>query len=170
MVLNTHVGGGESSIYSMYKGPAHIGVFMIEDPWLARRAMWLLTFTGAFERHKNLKLVLTEMPGAWWDLTIRDMDGAYFNYRAGSLREHLPRKPSEYVMSNVFVGASYMSREEAEMAVAGKYEDRFMWGSDYPHVEGTWMYSDDPGDPSITQLSLANTYHGLPGASVRKIR
>ena len=61
---------------------------------LGRRAMWLMTFSGVFERHPKLKLVMTELPGTWWDLTISDMDGAYFNHRAGLLRETLPKKPS----------------------------------------------------------------------------
>jgi predicted TIM-barrel fold metal-dependent hydrolase len=169
MVLDTHVGGGDSSIYTMYKGPAFFGTFMIEDPWLGRRAMWLLTFTGAFERHPNLKLALTECPGDWWQLTVDDMDAAYFNFRAGALREFLPKKPSEYVNANVFLGASFMSRREAEHAVAGGYDDRCMWGSDYPHVEGTWMYTENLEDPSITRLSLANAYHGLPEASIRRM-
>jgi predicted TIM-barrel fold metal-dependent hydrolase len=169
MVLNTHIGGGETSLYSAYKGPAWFGAFMLESPWLGRRAMWLMTFTGAFDRHPTLKLVLTELPGAWWDLTVRDMDGAYFNWRGGSLRETLKKKPSEYAASNMFMGASFQSREEAEMAVERGFDDRLMWGSDYPHVEGTWMYTDNPDEPSVTRLSLANTFHDLPDSPVRKM-
>ena len=45
-----------------------------------------------------------------------------------------------------------MSRFEVET----RYElgvDRLMWGSDYPHFEGTWGYTD---------LSLRNTFSGIP--------
>jgi predicted TIM-barrel fold metal-dependent hydrolase len=168
MVLNTHIGGGETSLYSGYKGPAWFGAFMIENPWLGRRAMWLLTFTGTFDRHPDLKVVFTELPGAWWKLTVQDMDAAYFNWRAGALRESLKRKPSEYADANLWMGASFQSREEAEMAVEGAFASRLMWGSDYPHAEGTWIYSEHPDeDPSLTRLSLANTFHDLPDPAVR---
>jgi predicted TIM-barrel fold metal-dependent hydrolase len=169
MVLNTHLGGGETSLYSEYKGPAWFGAFMMENPWLGRRAMWLLTFAGTFDRHPNLKLVVTELPGAWWQLTVQDMDASYYNWRGGGLREFLKKKPSEYVASNIFMGASFQSRQEAEMAVAGGFEDRLMWGSDYPHAEGTWIYAEDPGEPPVTRLSLANTFQGLPESSVRSM-
>jgi hypothetical protein len=35
-----------------------------------------------------------------------------------------------------------------------------MWGSDYPHFEGTWGYTD---------LSLRNTFSGLPTDEVAAI-
>ena len=30
-----------------------------------------------------------------------------------------------------------------------------MWGSDYPHIEGTFVYQDGADMPSVTRLSLA---------------
>ncbi len=49
----------------------------------------------------------------------------------------MPRKPSEYFASNCWVGASILSRAEAEL----RHEigvDRMMFGADFPHVEGAW--------------------------------
>ena len=46
-------------------------------------------------------------------------------------------KPSEYFRRNVFLGASCMPRREVEL----RHEigvGNIMWGSDYPHPEGTW--------------------------------
>jgi len=67
------------------------------------------------------------------------------------------------------MGASFQSRQEAEMAVMGGFDDRLMWGSDYPHAEGTWTFQEDQADPPLTRLSMANTFHGLPESSVRKM-
>ena len=47
--------------------------------------------------------------------------------------------------------------------------DRFLWGSDYPHPEGTYTYPDDPLDYPMTRVALANTYHSLPLEKVRMI-
>ena len=34
------------------------------------------------------------------------------------------------------------------------YDANIVWGSDYPHVEGTFLHQDDPSAEPITQLSL----------------
>jgi hypothetical protein len=81
----------------------------------------------------------------------------------------LPRLPSEYAASNVWMGNSFQSRQEAVAAIEFGHEDRFLWGSDYPHPEGTFTYPDDPDDYPMTRLSLANTYHDLPLDKVRKL-
>jgi predicted TIM-barrel fold metal-dependent hydrolase len=169
MVLDTHIGGGEQSLYAAFKSPAFSPVFMMENPWLGRRGIWQLIFSGAFDRHPKLKLVLTELPGSWWELTVRDMDAIYHNPMTRRVREHVKKEPSDYMASNVFMGASFQSRQEAEMAVVSGFDDRLMWGSDYPHPEGTWLYTENPDDPSLTRLSLANTFHDLPESPVRKM-
>jgi hypothetical protein len=66
------------------------------------------------------------------------------------------------------MGNSFQSRIEAEAAIAIGREDRFMWGSDYPHPEGTFIHADDDAY-ARTRLSIANTYHGLPIEKVRKL-
>ena len=53
----------------------------------------------------------------------------------------LPRLPSDYFRTNCFIGASFMSRLECE--ARGEIGAQcFMWGSDYPHMEGAWPYTE----------------------------
>jgi hypothetical protein len=69
------------------------------------------------------------------------------------------RRPSEYWNQNCFVGCSFMAHYEAEM----RHEiglDTLLWGSDYPHVEGTWRR---------TGLALRKTFSGIPEDDVRAI-
>ena len=80
-----------------------------------------------------------------------------------------PRPPSEYMATNVWMGNSFQSRQEAVAAIEIGREERYLWGSDYPHVEGTFSYSDDPHEYPMTRLSLVFTYHDLPIESVRKL-
>jgi hypothetical protein len=64
----------------------------------------------------------------------------------------LKRKPSEYWETNCWVGASFMNREDC----VDRYEigvDRIMWGSDFPHEEGTFPFSAQ---------ALAHTFAGVP--------
>ena len=71
----------------------------------------------------------------------------------------LERKPSEYWESNCWVGASFMTREDAlDRKAIGV--DRIMWGSDFPHEEGTFPYSRE---------SLAHTYAGMEDAEVARM-
>jgi hypothetical protein len=71
----------------------------------------------------------------------------------------LERKPSEYWATNCWVGASFMTREDAlDRALIGV--DRIMWGSDFPHEEGTFPYSRE---------ALANTYSGMDRGEVAKM-
>ncbi len=49
--------------------------------------------------------------------------------------------------------------------------ERVLWGSDYPHGEGTWLYEGggEPERPTVTQLSLAHTFAAAKEVDVRKI-
>src|SRR5690606_22310350 len=125
----------------------------------------LLIFAGVFERHPELKLVLTEQPGEWWPYLCNELDSVHVaNTRfGGPLRKQVPKAPSEYLHRNVYIGGSFLSRSEAEGAVRDGYADRVLWGSDYPHMEGTWQL----GETSFTRLSLRFTFAGLPEHVVR---
>ncbi|HEY8523927.1 MAG TPA: amidohydrolase family protein [Acidimicrobiales bacterium] len=161
--LTTHSGGGDPSVF---RGPELVALVSIESGgWFSRRAAHLLIFAGVFERHPDLRLVLTEQPGEWWPYLVSELDSAWTaSARPGSaLRRQVPRPPSEYLHRNVFVGASFLSRAEAEGALRDGYADRLMWGADYPHMEGTFQV----GDVSFTRLSLRFACAGLPEDPVR---
>ena len=143
------------------------------------RAIWLseqmaqnlkpmsrLVLSGVFERHPRLVLVLTENPGRWWRSTVEDLDSLYWNRFIGSL-DQLSMPPSGYCARNIYVGASFHSPLEAADAVEHGYSDRVLWGSDYPHTEGTWQWPDDWDDTPVTRLALRHTYAGLPADDVR---
>ena len=137
-----------------------------EVGWFAHRALWHLTYAGVFERYRGLRFVITEAGAAWAVGTLRQMDatteryrmeGSSANFFGGKTAGRLPRQPSEYFASNVYLGASFMHRSEAEMADEIGVS-RIMWGSDFPHVEGSYPYSKE---------ALRATFAGLGTADVR---
>ena len=68
------------------------------------------------------------------------------------IREGLSLCPSEYWKRNCHVGASFLVDNE----VGIRHDigiDKIMWGSDYPHAEGTWPH---------TKEKLAQTFAGIP--------
>jgi predicted TIM-barrel fold metal-dependent hydrolase len=169
--LTTHAGAGDPSVFN---GPELTALMSIESGgWFSRRAAHLLIFAGVFERHPSLRLVLTEQPGTWWRYTNQELDSVHIaNSGNPLLRQRVPRRPSKYLATNVFIGASFLSRDEALDAVDGDYVDRLMWGADYPHMEGTFQYpgTDElDGHPSYTRLSLRFALAGLDEPTVRAI-
>jgi predicted TIM-barrel fold metal-dependent hydrolase len=170
MTLATHIGSMPPSEHG-YAGMPTLGhrMFMQMDSteW-GIRVVPALVFFGVFERHPSLRLVVTEVPGVIWDQLVLKMDSIYNSpgVRNDSL---LPRPPGEYMASNVWLGNSFQSRFEACDALDIGREDRFLWGSDYPHPEGTYTYPEDPDEAPMTRIALANTYHDFPLEKVRKI-
>ena len=47
------------------------------------------------------------------------------------------------------------------------YASQLMWGSDYPHIESTWQYTDDDDAVPVTRLALRNTFHSIPERETR---
>lgn len=70
----------------------------------------------------------------------------------------LPRSATEYVQQNLWLGVSMPGPADLEAAsVLG--EDRWMWGSDYPHDEGTHPF---------THESLRALFSGMDPAEVHR--
>ena len=164
--LTTHSGAGDPSLYQ-FLGPEGVALMTLESGgWFSRRAAHQLIFAGVFDRHPDLKLVLTEQPGSWWSYLENELDSVYAastSSDGGALSAQVPLRPSEYLHRNIFIGGSFLSRNEAHTAVAEGYADRVMWGSDYPHMEGTFQ----AGDTSFGPLSLRFTFAGLAEGHVR---
>jgi predicted TIM-barrel fold metal-dependent hydrolase len=163
MPLSTHSGAGDPAVF---QGAELVALMSIESGgWFSRRAAHLLIFAGVFERHPELALVLTEQPGEWWPYLENELDTVHVanTSMGGPLRRQVPKRPSEYLHRNVYIGASFLSRAEAEGAIRDGYADRVMWGSDYPHMEATFQAGDVP----ISRLSLRNTFAGLDRDAAR---
>jgi len=141
--------------------PGALGIYVTEVAWWLSRPLVFMIWSGVFERHPELKLAITEGTSIWVPelLALMDhrFDDHHFSAKLGTgYRKHLRMKPSEYFRRNVRVGSSCMSRREAEM----RHEigiANLMWGTDYPHPEGTW--------PSTRKMML-ETFHGLPEAEI----
>jgi predicted TIM-barrel fold metal-dependent hydrolase len=135
--VHTHSGEAPHEEYN-----DNIGIYLAEAAWWPVRPMWHLLFSGVFERFPGLKFVVTESAAYWaadmmwkWD---QYMGGGHTTKKLAALLEgKISRLPSDYFGTNIFIGASTMSKEELRRRhVIGC--DVMMWGTDYPHPEGTW--------------------------------
>jgi predicted TIM-barrel fold metal-dependent hydrolase len=126
--------------------------FVDHELW-TRLTMSHLIVGGVFERHPDLKVVWTEMPGLRW--VVEDLerltrqlrivqsrfadDPLQLNFSrvfGSATTDGLSLTPLEYFQRNCYIGASILSPYDVHwINVLGS--DRIMWGHDFPHPEGS---------------------------------
>jgi predicted TIM-barrel fold metal-dependent hydrolase len=119
----------------------------------SRRPMWQMMLGGVFDRHPDLRLMLTEIRLDWIPATLGHLDAIY-DERGDLPAKH---KPSEYWQTNCLAGASFIHKIEVEM----RHEigvETILFGRDFPHPEATWPNTRD-------WLRLA--FEGVPDDEVR---
>jgi predicted TIM-barrel fold metal-dependent hydrolase len=120
----------------------------------ARRPMWQMMYGGVFDRHPELKLVMTEVRLDWIPANLTHLDGLFDLHR-----DEVPakRRPSDYWRTNCLAGASFVHKVEVEM----RHQigvGTILFGRDYPHPEGTW-----PNTPDW----LRDAFAGVPEGELR---
>jgi predicted TIM-barrel fold metal-dependent hydrolase len=139
--------------------PAAVAMYISEVDMWAHRPFAALMWSGAFERHPNLRYVMTETGCSWIIEALRVLE-----FKADlPIFKHFTRdlslRPSEYFARQCYIGASFMPAHEGK----DRHEiglDRLMWGSDYPHLEGTWPNTMD---------SLRETFGTYPEEETRAL-
>lgn len=136
--------------------PGGMGVYVSEVAVYLVRPLTFMIWGGVFERFPKLRVAMTEGTSIWVPEYLALQDHRYtdthYSAKLGDYHSHMKMKPSEYFARNVAIGASCMPRREAEMRHEIGLES-IMWGSDYPHPEGSWP---------VTQDQRVETFHGLP--------
>ena len=149
------------------KTPVSGLLYITETSFYSQRPLVHMILGGVFERFPKLRLVLTEMGCAWIPGVLAQLDGVINSIRStrsiGELRytddQVLNHTATEYVQRNVWVGASQpRPADAAAREVLG--EHRFMWGSDYPHDEGTHPF---------TREHLRQVFSDTPPAELQRI-
>ncbi|HEY1740483.1 MAG TPA: amidohydrolase family protein, partial [Acidimicrobiia bacterium] len=150
LTINQHGGTGLPLDFDPLQ-PEDRAVLLVEIPIFGHRGMYHLMFGGAFERHPSLRFVLTEQGTGWIPGALRSLDWFQRRMRIETAAEHqfggevaakMSLTPTEYFARNCWVGASFIRPVEAAL----RHEigiDRIMWGSDFPHSEGSYPYTTE---------------------------
>ncbi len=153
--VHTHTSG---PVINYGDTPGSRWIISIEAYLTAYRPFYFLLWSGVFERHPKLKFVVTESGGGNVPYMLKLFDYLAEVRNPEARREIFSLKPSEYWARQCYVGASPPSgRPEVE----ARHEigvERIMWGSDYPHIEGTWPESRE---------RLREMFGGVPESEVR---
>jgi predicted TIM-barrel fold metal-dependent hydrolase len=121
----------------------------MEASFYSQRPFVQLMLSGVFDRFPRLKFVMTENGCAWLPGLIAHMDGTLKAIRGGGavgeIRYTEDERKGQLLASEAFAQNCWMGVSQPGMADARAMDfvgqDRFMWGSDYPHDEGTYPHS-----------------------------
>jgi predicted TIM-barrel fold metal-dependent hydrolase len=160
LVVNQHAGIGAPD-YGPH--PAAEALWILETSFFSQRGFVQLVMGGVFERFPGLRFILTESGCAWVPPLLERMDMVHAGMKAGMIGEldyargsALPEPPSVYAKRNCWFGASFPSpREIADRHVVGV--DRILWGSDYPHYEGTFPHTREALRLTFADVDTAET-------------
>jgi len=139
--------------------PAAPAMFISEVDMFAQRPFRALVWSGAFERHPGLKLVLTEVGVGWIVEALRVLKFKADNPIFKHFTQDLSLTPAEYFQRQCYLGASFLSPHEGAFREQIGV-DKLMYGTDYPHLEGTW--------PN-TMEKMRETFAEYPEAEIRAI-
>jgi predicted TIM-barrel fold metal-dependent hydrolase len=150
--------------------PASNPVLITEMASWAQRTLPHLLLAGVFERYPRLRFAPTEQGTLFAKGSLMlleamvpamksDAKNRTYGLFGGSSVDELTMSPTEYVRRNCYFGASSFSPYElGSIKLLG--DEHLMWGSDYPHEEGTTPHS---------KLAIQWAMHSLSEASCRKI-
>jgi predicted TIM-barrel fold metal-dependent hydrolase len=167
IVIGFHLGGGLRTV--VFKGPkathrGNMGVRVGASTLQMDEPLAAVIFSGALERHPNLKIVLAETGIGWLPYMLERLDDTYDKFldaaefwsRIGGMA--ITMEPSRYFKRQVW--ATFQTDHAGLRLLDVLGDDRVMWASDYPHADSTWPES---------QKAIEDSFKDVPAASRRRI-
>jgi predicted TIM-barrel fold metal-dependent hydrolase len=161
MVIGFHIGtephtpDQRTGVYHRGRGGAVLNY--VETTYGGQRAVTQVIACGALDRHPDLKILVSEGGATWGPFIADRMDEGYRQHGA-AVRPVLSRLPSRYLYENVY--ASFQHDHSAVAACTAMGWENVMWGSDYPHFEGTFGH---------TQKTLHELFDGVDPVAKRRM-
>ena len=93
---------------------------------------------GVFERHPQLRVVISEFETGWVSHFLRRLDHAIYRTPKHAV-DYLTMKPSDYFRRNVSI--TFEDDAEGIATRAGIGVPNLCWGNDYPHHDSIWPHS-----------------------------
>lgn len=156
LVAAFHI-GGDASEHTMYTGPGGAILNYTNSTYSGQRAAMVMVASGALDRHPNLKVLVSEGGAAWVPFLADRMEEAYRQHHM-FVRPKLSRAPKELLYTQVY--CSFQHEASAIPTLTASGYQNVMFGSDYPHLEGTFGH---------TQEVLHDLFDGQPEAVKSRI-
>jgi predicted TIM-barrel fold metal-dependent hydrolase len=166
MVPAFHIGTGLEPV--QFRGAGGAVINYVETALPGIRTLTMLVASGALDRHPDLKVLVAEGGGSWIPAMADRMTEAYRQHSL-FVRPTLSKLPKEIVYRQVYT--SFQHDESAIPTVMHLGYENMLWGSDYPHVEGTFpetqkvlheLFDDVPD--AVRRLITIDAFNRLVGA------
>jgi predicted TIM-barrel fold metal-dependent hydrolase len=161
MVFAIHIGTepheADSHNMQIFHGEGGAVLNHVYSSFGGQIATMQLAASGALEKHPNLRVLISEGGATWGPFIADRMDEAYRQHNQW-VWPQLSKPPSRYLYEQVY--ASF--QHDATAVLASQYMgwNNVMWGSDYPHLEGTFGH---------TQKTLHEIFEGVPETLRKRI-
>ena len=137
--VNCHILTGHSYANSRNRA---VGAERVRDAVNRKQAdtantLFDLLFSGAFERHRKLKLVLAESEIGWIPFLLQQWDYYFERFRSQGMP--ITRRPSELFTEHVY--GTFIDDFVGTRALSWWGERNCMWSNDYPHFNMTFPHS-----------------------------
>jgi predicted TIM-barrel fold metal-dependent hydrolase len=161
--LAFHIGTGATQVVA--RGPGGAVINYVETFFPGQRVVAHLVASGALDRNPGLRMFVAEGGSSWVPALADRMDEAYRQHDM-FVRPKLSGLPSEFIFRQVYT--SFQHDRSALPAVSAMGYRNVMWGSDYPHLEGTYprtqevlldLFTDIPAD--ITERITRGAFNDL---------
>jgi len=139
MPVNFHILTTRGDLGGAARGPAIINQIMTIRG--NQNIITMMILGAVFERHPELKVILVENDAGWLPHFGFRMDHAWERHRWWMETGAIQRKPSEYLMENVY--ATFQDDYSVKLVLDGLNLERVMWASDFPHGDGTYPQSQE---------------------------
>ena len=157
--VSIHIGTTGEPVYDNFV-KLGIGVGVVQAKIVTGElGMAELIWAGIPQRYPKLRFIIAEAGIGWIPTVLGFMDHWWTDHRRW-MEPQLEEPPSFY-FNRQFWATFEEDRSGIILAREGLVPmDRLMWGSDYPHTEGTFPYS---------QEAISRDFAGLPEADVYKL-
>jgi predicted TIM-barrel fold metal-dependent hydrolase len=140
MVITTHTGNISERDGIHYHGPGAGTANYVYGSYHGMTMTALLCASGILDRHRNLKLLMSEA-GVSWVPFLGDRMNEAFRQHSEFIRDELTRSPKEILFDQVYT--TFQHEESAVPALTAMGYQNVVWGMDYPHLEGTFGHTQE---------------------------
>jgi predicted TIM-barrel fold metal-dependent hydrolase len=137
-VLAFHIGTDTGDKPQKYKGAGGAIINYVNTTFGGQLAVVMMIAGGALERHPDLKVLVSEGGATWAPFLGDRMNEAYRQHWMFNQGE-MSMLPKEYINRQVY--ASFQHDETAIPAHTAMGFENVMFGTDYPHLEGTFPHT-----------------------------
>ncbi len=155
--ISVHIGHGTATVKPAYMS-WEMAAFSAVAPMQLDEPLAMMIFSGALERHPDMRLVLAECGIGWVPYFVGRMDQAGEKHLPKATDYQLKAKPSEIFRRQVY--ATFEEEPFGPQLIPILGPDNFMWASDYPHPDSTFPHS---------AAAIARAFAGLDDALVRQV-